>query len=274
MYGNCFCSVKEAAALTPDTAEQIHGLHSLTLSPSSIEYGDMAYFTNSGKQDYEERHFYFSAGRALLSWENQLSRIAATIDFNWLHIFRIAAMERRALLARLKAYPTSTLFIRLQTIMDAASLLASSWTCQSSSIYMSALGTTPPPTNGIAWKFLLLCVKRNICAADTALWNLAIITNRALTWYPPPPLLQDQRRRNDKPCRTRSNSSEIQKRGQRRDLGSARRRKNRTESSTYGLETQYRYLLRIHELSESRTNSGGDLPKSVTLAWQTTDCLP
>ena len=104
-------------------------------------------------------------------------------------------MERCALLARLKAYPTSTMFIRLQTIMDAASLLASSWTCQSSSIYMSALGTTPPPTNGIAWKCLLPSVKRNICAADTALWNLSIITNRALTWYPPPPLLQDQRRR-------------------------------------------------------------------------------
>ena len=104
-------------------------------------------------------------------------------------------MERCALLARLKAYPTSTVFIRLQTIMDAASLLASSWTCQSSSIYMSALGTTPPPTNGIAWKCLLPCVKHNTCAADTALWNLAIIANRALTWYPPPPLLQDQRRR-------------------------------------------------------------------------------
>ena len=60
---------------------------------------------------------------------------------------------------------------------------------------MSALGTTPPPTNGIAWKCLLPCVKRKICAADTALWNLAIITNRTLTYYPPPPLLQDQRRR-------------------------------------------------------------------------------
>ena len=90
------------------------------------------------------------------------------------------------MLARLKAYHTSTVFNRLQTIMDAASLLASSWTYQSNSIYMSALGTTPPPTNGIAWKCFLPCVKRNICAADTALWNLAIITNRALTWYPPP----------------------------------------------------------------------------------------
>ena len=132
-----------------------------------------------------------SWSRALLGWENQFPGIAAIIDLNWLHISRIASIERCGLLARLKAYPTSTVFNRLQTIMDAAGVLASNWISQSCSIYTAALGSLPPPANGTAWKCLLPYVERDICAADTALRDLSIFTSRNLTWYPfPSPQVQ------------------------------------------------------------------------------------
>ena len=100
-------------------------------------------------------------------------------------------MERCALLACQKAYPTSTVCNRLQTIMDAAGVLASSWIPPSCSIYTTALGSIPPPANGTAWKCLLPYVERNICAADTALRDLSVFTNRTLTWHPfPSPQVQ------------------------------------------------------------------------------------
>ena len=100
-------------------------------------------------------------------------------------------MERCACLVRLKVYPTSTVLNRLQTIMDAAGVLASSWTSQSCSIYTTALGSIPPTANGTAWKCRIPYVERNICAADTTLRDLPIFTNRTLTWYPfPSPQVQ------------------------------------------------------------------------------------
>lgn len=122
-------------------------------------------------------------GRLILGWESSLSAPAVLGDLGWQQWQFEAAAPRIGLLARLCAPATEEATESLHAMLRAASIVATSWTATSLSIFSCAVGVPAPSIGAASWLALSIIAKRRLQQTEAILWITNVHVSPGLQHY-------------------------------------------------------------------------------------------